>query len=308
MWVLSWGCDHAEAALSRRLTSSEPPTPAILSIQSAVAYGHVGNSAAVLPLQRMGFDVWPINTVQLGHHPGYGSFPGYQVETDRLSMILGGVLDQAPLQQCAGLLTGYLGQAAVADIVVRAAGTVRTMQPDLVHLLDPVIGDDGPGVFVQHDIPLAIRDRLLPLADIITPNRFELAYLADREVATLDDAKAASTLLLQRGPNLVVATGLALAGDPDEVSLLALADDQSWLVRTPRLAKAFSGTGDAFSALFLGHYLLAPDLRTALERAASAMFSLVELTAKRGETELSLIAAQDMLTAPAIRFPAQSAR
>ncbi|MGI9499670.1 MAG: pyridoxal kinase [Geminicoccaceae bacterium] len=277
---------------------------AVLSIQSEVAYGHVGNSAATLPLQRLGFEVWPINTVQLGHHPGYGRFRGYRVEAERLSAVLDAVLDQAPLECCVGMISGYLGDGRIADPVLQALDAVIERRPDLVFLLDPVIGDDGAGVFVRPEVPEAVADRLLPRAAIITPNRFELAHLSGLPVTDLDEAIWAADRLLQRGPRLVVATGLPCPDRPDELAMLAVAGDQRWVIRTPRLAQAFSGTGDAFSALLLGHYFLTSDVKTAFERAASAIFSLVELTARRGADELSLVAAQDLFTAASVRFSA----
>ena len=280
------------------------PMRAILSIQSEVAYGHVGNSAAVLPLQRLGFDVWPVNTVQLGHHPGYGRFRGYRVEPERLAVVLDAVLDQAPLEHCTGIIVGYLGDGEVADLVLRALDTVKARRGDVIFLLDPVIGDDGPGLFVRPKVPVAIANQLLPRASIITPNRFELAYFSGVEVGSIDEAQLAAKGLLECGPDLIVATGLPSPVGPDELAMLAMSSKERWLIRTPRLDRTFSGTGDAFSAIMLGHFLLASDLKTAFERAASVIFSVVETTQNRGEEELSLIAAQELLTAPIIRFSA----
>jgi len=277
---------------------------AVLSIQSEVAYGHVGNSAAVLPLQRLGFEVWPVNTVQLGHHPGYGRFRGYHVEVERLSVVLDALIDQAPLKSCIGMISGYLGDGRIADPVLRALDAVCAKRPDLVFLLDPVIGDDGAGVFVRPDVPIAIADKLLPRASIITPNRFELVHLSGVEVGDLGQARMAAERLLERGPRLIVATGLPNPDRPDELAMLAVTQKECWLIRTPRLPRSFSGTGDTFSALLLGHTLLASDLKTALERTASAIFSLVEMTEQRGDDELSLVAAQDLFVNSAIRFSA----
>lgn len=277
---------------------------AILSIQSEVAYGHVGNSAAVLPLQRLGFEVWPVNTVQLGHHPGYGRFRGYHVEVECVSAILDAVLDEAPLKCVVGMIIGYLGDGRIADPVLHALDIVSAKRPDLVFLLDPVIGDDGVGVFVRPNVPEVIADRLLPRAHIVAPNRFELAHLSGLNVDTLDQALDAAQRLLERGPRLIVATGLPLADQTNELAMLAMSPDERWLIRTPKLTRAFSGTGDTFSSLFLGHSLLAPDLKTAFERAASAIFSLVEMTERQGEAELSLVAAQDLMADPTIRFSA----
>ncbi len=280
------------------------PTEAILSIQSEVAYGHVGNAAAVFPLQRLGFEVWPVNTVQLGHHPGYGRFRGHRVEPARVSAILDAVLDQAPLDGCVGMIVGYLGDGGVGDLALGALDRLRAASPGLIFLLDPVIGDDGAGVFVRPDVPSMIEERLLPRADIVTPNRFELARLSGLEVGNVDQACRAAERLLAAGPRLVVATGLPCPDDPNAIAMLALSKEQRLLIRTPRLARAFNGTGDAFAALMLGHHRLAPDLKTGFERAAAAIFSLVELTERRGEDELCLIAAQDFFSPSEIRFPA----
>jgi pyridoxine kinase len=279
---------------------------AILSIQSEVAYGHVGHSAAVFPLQRLGFEVWPIHTVQLGHHPGYGRFRGHRVEPERVSVILDAVLDEAPLEACVGVLAGYLGDSAIGDLVLQALDRAKAANPDLTFLLDPVIGDDGPGVFVRDGVPDVVRHQLLPRAEILTPNRFELSYLSGLTVDDLDQAKEAAVSLLDLGPRLIVATGLDDPKRPDALFMLALTKDECFLVETPRLSRAFSGTGDTFSALMLGHTLIETDLKAAFERAASAIFSLVELTERRQEEELSLIAAQDLFAEPDIRFFAKS--
>jgi pyridoxine kinase len=277
---------------------------AVLSIQSEVACGHVGNSAATLPLQRLGFEVIPINTVQLAHHPGHGSWCGYKVEPERIAQIVAGVVRRGALSRCGALLSGYLGDAAVGAIVLDAVVALRAARPDALYLCDPVIGDDGPGVFVSAGIPELMRDVLVPAADIVTPNRFELEFLAAQPVTTLLEARRATALLRSRGPRLVVATGLRLEDNP---GLMVLADDaeSTWLVTTPRLPIAPGGTGDAFSALFLGHYLRAADTRLALERAVAAMFDLVERTASGGADELRLVAAQDAFDPVTPRFRAQ---
>ena len=277
---------------------------AVLSIQSQVAYGHVGNSAATLPLQRLGFEVIAINTVQLAHHPGHGSWHGYKVEPERIAQIVEGVARRGALGRCSAVLSGYLGDAAVADIVLDAVAALRAARPDALYLCDPVIGDDGPGVFVSAGIPELMRDALVPAADIVTPNRFELAFLASQPVTTLAEARQAAARLRARGPRLVVATGLSLEGDPG-LTVLADGADGAWLITTPRLPIAPGGTGDAFSALFLGHYLRTGAARQALEHAISAMFDLVERTRASGADELCLVAAQDGFDPATPRFRAQ---
>jgi pyridoxine kinase len=281
------------------------PRAAILSIQSQVAYGHVGNSAAVLPLQRLGFDVFPLNTVQLAHHPGYGAWRGHKLQPEQLDEILRGLEDRGVLARCAAVLSGYLGDPGVADVVARAVAAVRAAHPGALYCCDPVIGDDEPGVFVSAGVPEAIRERLVPLSDIVVPNRFELAQLTGRPVESLEDVRAAAAELRARGPRLVVVTGLALLDRPGELAVLADATEEAWLVATPQLPLSTGGgTGDAFSALFLGHYQRIGELRAGLERAIAAMFALVERTSAAGAEELELVAAQDDLLAPAPPFPA----
>ena len=281
------------------------PQDAVLSIQSAVACGHVGNSAATLPLQRLGFDVFAVNTVLLAHHPGHGrGWRGHKVAPAEIETIVAGLEEHGVLWRCAAVLSGYLGDAAVAEVVLRAVAAVRAARPGALYLCDPVIGDDPAGVFVAAGIPEAIRDRLLPVADIVTPNRFELAHLGGSPVDSLDGALAVAAEVRARGPGLVVATGLTLPDQPEQVGVLADSASESWLVTTPRHPVDLGGTGDAFSALFLGHYLATADLRPALERAVAAIFALVARTHASGADELQLVAAQDELPAPTTQLRA----
>ena len=291
---------------------SAPPAQrapdAVLSIQSAVACGHVGNSAATLPLQRLGFDVLAVNTVLLAHHPGHGRWRGHKVAPAEIAEILLGLEQHGVLGRCAAVVSGYLGDPAVADLVLRAVAAVRAARPDALYLCDPVIGDDHSGVFVAAGIPERMQKDLVPAADLVTPNRFELARLTGQEVADLPTALAASAALRARGPRLVVATGLPLPDRPDALGVLAETADEAWLVTTPRRPVALGGTGDAFSALLLGHYLRGRDLRHALERAVSAVFALVERSCEQGANELPLVALQDQLATPSVRFAAAPAR
>jgi pyridoxine kinase len=278
---------------------------AILSLQSAVACGHVGNSAATLPLQRLGFDVLAVNTVLLAHHPGHGRWRGHKVAPADIAEILDGLAAHGALERCVAVLSGYLGDPAVADLVLRAVAAVRAVRPDAPFLCDPVIGDDLSGVFVGAGIPVRMRDDLVPAADLVTPNRFELARLSGHEVSDLPTARAATAALRRQGPRIVVATGLPLPGG---LGVLADAEGEAWLVTTPRRPVTLGGTGDAFSALFLGHYLRTGDLRRALELAVAAVFALVERCCASGADELPLVALQDELIAPSSLFSAEAVR
>jgi pyridoxine kinase len=250
--------------------------------------------------------VIPINTVQLAHHPGHGRWCGHKVEPERIAQIVEGVAARGGLRRCGALLSGYLGDVAVGPIVLDALAAMHAVRPDALYLCDPVIGDDGPGVFVGAGIPELIRDRLVPAAAIVTPNRFELEFLSGRPVASVDDARHAARALLALGPALVVVTGLPVAGG---LCVLAEGAEGAWQVTTPSLAdhagSHLGGTGDAFCALFLGHFLRSGAAGTALERAVSAMFALVERTVASGADELCLVAAQEDFDPAIPRFRAQ---
>lgn len=275
----------------------------ILSIQSAVAYGHVGNSAAVFPLQRLGFEVWPVNTVLFSNHTGYGAWRGRVVPLDWVEEIVDGVAERGAIPRTRAVLSGYLGDPALGAAVLRTVARVREARPDMLYACDPVMGDEDRGFFVRPGIPEFFRDHAVPVADIVTPNQFELAWLADRPITNLEDALAAAAAVRATGPRLVVCTSLRL-GDPQELAVLAQDGLGSWLCRTPYLPITLSGTGDAFTALFLGAWLRTGAVDATLEHAVAAMYALVEATHRAGSRELALVAAQESLVAPARRFPA----
>jgi pyridoxine kinase len=284
----------------------------ILSIQSAVAYGHVGNSAAVFPLQRLGFEVWPVNTVLFSNHTGYGAWRGRVVDLAWVEEIIEGIADRGAIPRTRAVLSGYLGDPSLGEAVLRAVARVRAERQDrggALYACDPVMGDEGRGFFVRPGIPEFFRDRAVPAADIVTPNRFELAWLAGREIGSLDDALAAAAQVRATGPKVVVCTSLTLPGWPGELGVLADSEGGSWLVRTPNLPVTLNGTGDAFTALFLGNWLrTGGDLEATLASAVSAMYALVEATHAAGSRELVLVAAQERLVAPERRFAAERVR
>jgi pyridoxine kinase len=275
----------------------------ILSIQSAVAYGHVGNSAAVFPLQRLGYEVWPVNTVLFSNHTGYGAWRGRLVALDWVEEIIQGIAERGAIPRTRAVLSGYLGDPSLGEAVLRVVGQVRAERPDMLYACDPVMGDEGRGFFVKPGIPEFFRDHAVPAADIVTPNQFELAWLAGRPVAGVAGTLAAAAAVRATGPAIVVCTSLELP-EADELGILAHAEGESWLCRTPRLPITLNGTGDAFTALFLGAWLRTGRLDATLEHAVAAMYALVEATWRAGSRELELIAAQDSLVTPARVFPA----
>jgi pyridoxine kinase len=283
----------------------------ILSIQSHVAYGYVGNRAATFPLQRLGFDVWAVNTVQFSNHTGYGAWKGEAFSPAHVRAIVDGIAERGVLGQCNALLTGYLGDPEMGETVIETAQRVRHANPKAIWTCDPVMGDVGRGFFVRPGIPELFRDRIAPLADIITPNQFELEHLAGGKVDTLKHAIDAARAVIARGTRHVLITSLqrtdATAG---RIEMLAVSAQAAHLVATPLLEfpVAPNGSGDAVAALFLAHYLRSGDMATALGEAASGIFALMDATARSGRRELAMIEAQDELVRPARRFAVTEVR
>jgi pyridoxine kinase len=276
----------------------------ILSIQSWVAYGHVGNASAVFPLQRLGAEVWAVNTVQFSNHLGYGGFRGQVFPAALIRDCVLGIAERGVLPGCDAVLSGYIGDAETGAAVIEAVERVKAANPRALFCCDPVIGDGGR-VYVKPGIPELLRDRALPLADIATPNQFELEWLSGRPITTLAEAKSAVAALQARGPRCVLVTSLATAETPaDCLDLLAGEGGRFWRLRTPRIAGHFNGAGDATAALFLFHRLRgAAD--AALSAAASSIHGLLRRTAAAGSPELLTVAAQEEFVAPTRVFPAE---
>ena len=277
----------------------------ILSIQSHVTYGHVGNSVAVFALQRLGFEVWPLHSLQFSNHAGYDGFTGQVFSAEHLRDVIDGLAARGVMGECDAVLSGYLGAADAGLAVLDAVARVKAANPAALYACDPVMGDADSGLYVDAALPAFFRDRALALADIVTPNVFELEVLSGATLATLDEAVAAARGLTERGPGVVLVTGLRHdTTRADEIEVLAVTAQDAWRSITPRLAcdPQPNGAGDLLAALFLGHYLRARDAAQALEAAVASNFAVLEATQIAGTRELQLIAAQDGLVAPKRRF------
>jgi pyridoxine kinase len=279
--------------------------PAILSIQSWVAYGHVGNASAIFPLQRLGAEVWGIHTVQFSNHTGYGAWRGQVFGAELIAECVQGIEERGVMARCDAVLSGYMGSADIGAAILDAARRVKAANPAALWCCDPVIGDVGRGVFVRPGIPEFLRDRALPAADILTPNQFELEWLTGSEVRTLVQARAAVAALQARGPRCVLVTSLRLDDTPDgEIGMLAGEGGDFWRLSTPMLPVSVNGAGDAIAALFLLHRLRSGSARVALEAAASSVFGLLRATAEAGSREILTVAAQEEFVAPTRIFAA----
>ena len=278
----------------------------VLSIQSHVAFGHVGNASAVFPMQRLGVEVWPVHTVQFSNHTGYGAWKGRVFDGPAIEELIDGIADRGVLGRCDGVLSGYMGSADIGTAILSAVARVRQANPEALYCCDPVIGDVGRGVFVRPGIPEFMRDQAVPTADIVTPNQFELEYLSGRTTETLADAKVAVAAVQGLGPEVVLVTSLYTRETPaGAIDLLAGDGDGFWRVRTPKLSVAVNGAGAAIAALFLVHYARSGSAATALGEAAASVYGLLKRTAEAGSREILTVEAQDEFVSPTRRFPVE---
>jgi pyridoxine kinase len=280
----------------------------ILSVQSSVAYGHVGNSAAVFPLQRLGHEVWPVLTVHFSNHTGYGQWRGPLLAPSDVADVITGIAERGVLPTCDAVLSGYQGAETVGEVVLDAVAQVKAANPAAVYCCDPVMGDVGRGFFVRPGIPEFMRDRVVPAADLVTPNQFELEYLVDGTVGTVAGLLDAVDAVRARGPRSVLVTSVRTDATPDDaIEMVAVDDEGAWSVRTPLLPISVNGAGDVTAALFLAHSLTG-GTRVALERTAASVFGVLEATQKSDRREIALVPAQDEIVAPTSTFAATRLR
>ncbi len=281
----------------------------ILSIQSAVAYGHVGNSAAVFPLQRIGVEVLPVYTVTFSNHTGYGAWRGPLIDPTDVGEVITGIEERGVFGSIDAVLSGYQGSEGIGDVIIDAVSRVKAANPEALYACDPVMGNAKSGCFVAPAIPILLRERVVPVADIITPNQFELGFLTETEPDTLESTLASVDLARAMGPHTVLVTSVERP-DREEgtIEMLAVDDAGAWLVQTPHLPMKANGSGDVTAALFTAHYVATGSAQTALERTASSVYDLLQATLDSGERELQLVEAQEFYANPRMQFTARQVR
>ncbi len=275
----------------------------ILSVQSWVCYGHVGNASALFPLQRLGAEVWAVNTVQFSNHTGYGSWTGDVFGGAQVARLIEGIEARGALARCDAVLSGYMGDQGIGHAILDAVKRAKDASPNCVYCCDPVIGDDDTDVYVRAGIPELIRDQALPAADFATPNVFELRMLTGMPTSTLDEVKRAVAKLHQLGPRAILVTSVETAETPaDCMDMLCSEGGETHLMRTPRLDLQINGAGDAIAALFLFHRLRSGSAATAMAEAGSSIHGLLRRTHEAGSREILTVAAQDEFVTPSRRF------
>jgi pyridoxine kinase len=281
----------------------------ILSIQSAVAYGHVGNSAAVFPLQRIGVEVLPVYTVNFSNHTGYGAWRGPLIPPADVAEVITGVEERGVFPQIDAVLSGYQGSEGIGDVIVDAVRRVKAANPEALYACDPVMGNAKSGCFVAPAIPELLRERVVPVADIITPNQFELGFLTGTEPGSLESTLDSVDAARAMGPRTVLVTSVERPDREEGTIEMLVADDAgAWIVQTPLLPMKANGSGDVTAALFTAHYGRTRDAADALARTASSVYDLLERTLQSGERELQLVESQEAYAHPRMQFAVRQVR
>lgn len=260
----------------------------------------MGNGAVRFALQRAGVDVWAMPTVLLSNHPGHGRFHGETTSAAALAALIDGLDAHGWLRRCDGVISGYLGAADQARVVADAVRRVKAQNARALYLCDPVFGDDD-GAYARPGVAEAMARDLVPLADIVTPNRFELSSLTSKKIADAADAVAAARVL---GKAETVVTSVPFDGG--RIGTVAVAREGAWSVAAPRIAQVPNGSGDLLAALYLAARLAGREVAAALSASCSAVDGV--LRASAGADELRLVAAQGELAAPSRALPAESVR
>lgn len=278
----------------------------VLSIQSAVAFGHVGNSAAVFPLQRLGHEVLAVNTVQFSNHTGYGSWRGPVFGGNDVHEVILGIEERGALTEVDLVLSGYQGSPEIAEVILDAVHRVKRANPAATYACDPVMGNARSGCYVNPAIPPLIRDQIVPAADLLTPNQFELGELLGRDLGRprdVTDLVAAAEELRAQGPRTVLVTSLDHEGiDEDEIGMLVVTDAGQWQIRTPRLPLKANGSGDVTAALFAAHLSETGQPEIALARTTSSVHDLLAATLAAGSRELLVVESQEFFAHPRLQF------
>ncbi|GLT57247.1 hypothetical protein SLA2020_302340 [Shorea laevis] len=316
----------SELKVGSRKTVMAPPilslalpseTGRVLSIQSHTVQGYVGNKSAVFPLQLLGYDVDPINSVQFSNHTGYPTFRGQVLNGQQLWELIEG-LEANDLLYYTHLLTGYIGSVSFLNTVLEVVDKLRTINPNLTYVCDPVMGDEGK-LYVPEELISVYREKVLPVASMLTPNQFEAELLTGLRICSEEDGREACKMLHATGPSKVVITSINIEGNLFLIGSHKKDKDNSpeqFKIVIPKIPAYFTGTGDLMTALFLGWSNKYPNnLDRAAELAVSSLQALLQRTLndylragydpQTSSLEIRLIQSQDDIRNPQLKFKAE---
>ncbi|WP_040260383.1 pyridoxal kinase PdxY [Pseudomonas massiliensis] len=282
-------------------------TPHLLAIQSHVVFGHAGNSAAVFAMQRLGVNVWPLNTVQFSNHTQYGHWKGDVLPARQIPQLVEGIGAIGELGNCDAVLSGYLGSADQGEAIMQAVAAVKSANPRALYLCDPVMGHAEKGCVVAPEVTDFLLTEALPRADLLCPNQLELNTFTGRTADTLEECVQMARSLLDRGPGMVMVKHLAYrAKQASDFEMLLATPTHTWHLRRPLLAfpRQPVGVGDLTSGLFLSRLLLGDSPVAAFEFTAAAVHEVMLETQACASYELQLVRAQDRIAHPRVTFQA----
>ncbi|XP_065203585.1 pyridoxal kinase-like isoform X2 [Planococcus citri] len=291
--------------------------PRVLSIQSHVVYGYVGNKCATFPLQLLGFDVDAINSVQLSNRPGYRVSQGQVLNEKDLDDLIEGIAANNLDTSYTHLLTGYVRNSSLLKAIEKVVCSLKRKNPNLIYVCDPVLGDNGR-LYLPEDFVPIFRESIIPMADIIAPNQFELEILSEMKVDTLEKTLQAIDVLHNKGCKIIVISS-ATYSDSNTLTTVASHKDGSIekraMIEIPKLKATFAGTGDLFSALFLAWMSKSNDISIALENTVSTVYNVISRTIQHYNDsshnfdpklmELKLIQSKDDIENPKILFKSE---
>ncbi|MGA4633559.1 pyridoxal kinase PdxY [Pseudomonas solani] len=285
-----------------------PRTPHLLSIQSHVVFGHAGNRAAVFPVERLGVNVWPLNTVQFSNHTQYGQWTGEVLSPKQVPVLVEGIAAIGELGNCDAVLSGYLGSAAQGREILEVVARIKQANPRALYLCDPVMGHPEKGCIVAPEVSTFLLEEAAAVADLLCPNQLELNSFAGRRPTSLEDCVGMARALLERGPKAILVKHLDYPGRAaEDFEMLLVSAEGTWHLRRPLLAfpRQPVGVGDLTSGVFLARLLLGNDLLEAFEFSAAAVHEVLLETQACGSYELELVRAQDRLVHPRVKFEAR---
>lgn len=277
----------------------------VISIQSHVVFGHAGNSSAVFPMQRMGVEVWPIHTVQYSNHTQYAEgWTGRATNAEDISSLIDGLDNIHQLDNCAALISGYQGSADQCDAVEKAVRKVKQRNADALYVCDPVMGDPKKGCIVADGVQEKIAQQLLPLADVIVPNQYELTQLTGIEISTLEQAVIACKVAIGKGTKMVLVKHLHSLSSED-FSMMLATDKGCYLSKRPNLefSKQPVGVGDLITGVFTAALMTGMEPLDAFAHVNNAVYGVLEVTHAKHSWELQTISAQNELVDPRFIFP-----